>query len=145
MTPSEQRPHVSRFTSFVAGLMLGLTFLALNWGGWTGALAMVAFGGVACAFFLWEDVLSWRGGGRRPRRTPSQVRIAQLEGDLGLPVLTAGECWHCHRPLATEAKFCNYCGKTAEKPTANVCAACQTRNPLDSMFCSECGNRLPAA
>jgi hypothetical protein len=52
MTSSEQRPLASRFTSFVVGPTVGLRFLALNWGGWTGALAMVVFGGVACAFFL---------------------------------------------------------------------------------------------
>jgi Double zinc ribbon len=82
---------------------------------------------------------------QRENRGSQQTRIKELEGELGLPVVMVGECWNCHKPLAADAKFCTYCGKSSEKPTAKVCKRCQTRNPLDGVYCIECGKKLPAA
>ena len=100
-------------------------------------------GGGVCTIGACAFMLSWRREQRRSDQTLQQADIAQLEAELGLLVLMVGECWNCRRPLAAGAKYCTYCGKTAEQPTAKVCAACRTRNPLDGMYCSECGKRLP--
>jgi hypothetical protein len=123
-------------------VLAGSVFMFVAWGwSWSTLLLSLALLGLVGSLWFWVRVLTRLG--KDNDRMLSQARIAQLEGELGLPVVMAGECWNCHKPLAAGAKFCAYCGKTAEKPTAKVCAACQTRNPLDGMFCSECGQRLP--
>lgn len=44
-------------------------------------------------------------------------------------------CPNCWREAAESAVFCNHCGTQLQ----NICANCNTLNPLDSNFCSRCG------
>lgn len=44
-------------------------------------------------------------------------------------------CPNCWREAAESAVFCNHCGTQLQ----NICANCNTLNPIDSNFCSRCG------
>lgn len=76
-----------------------------------------------------------------PKSLPDKVEIAKLEAAQGIPVLTAGECRGCKKPLVAGAKFCTYC-KTTVIPEPNLCPVCQTRNPEDAIYCCECGTDI---
>lgn len=45
------------------------------------------------------------------------------------------QCPDCQREAIESAIFCNHCGTQLQ----NICANCNTLNPLDSNFCSRCG------
>lgn len=59
------------------------------------------------------------------------------------------KCTNCGRPLTAVAKFCPYCGTTAERPSAAIaserrfCASCGVENPPGSRFCKGCGQSIP--
>jgi hypothetical protein len=142
-TPEELRLRLTIVTLFVAVLTLTLALLAVVFWGVGIALAVLVVGGAVCTIEACAFMQSWWREQRRSDQALQQADIALLEAELGLPVTMVGECWSCHKPLAAGAKFCTYCGKMAEQPTAKVCATCQTRNPLDGVYCSECGKRLP--
>jgi membrane protease subunit (stomatin/prohibitin family) len=49
------------------------------------------------------------------------------------------ECPNCHRQIAADSAFCNYCGKKVENPDAVVCPKCGAVLPAGSKFCNKCG------
>ncbi len=49
-------------------------------------------------------------------------------------------CPYCRRETVASAVFCNHCGTQLQ----NICANCDTVNPIDSNFCSRCGSNLSA-
>ena len=48
------------------------------------------------------------------------------------------DCQNCSRAIVMQAKFCGYCGERV----AVACSSCETLNPPDGLFCSECGLHL---
>lgn len=60
------------------------------------------------------------------------------------------KCKNCGRPIASDMKFCPYCGimtKTAYKqdPTKNYCVFCGTEVPDDAPECPVCGTKREEA
>ena len=47
-------------------------------------------------------------------------------------------CTHCHGELLEGAKFCHHCGK--EQFPEKVCGACNTSNPIEALYCKNCGH-----
>ncbi len=52
-------------------------------------------------------------------------------------------CLSCGKELASEFRFCPYCGHDMQKPV--VCPNCQYLNESNSKFCQECGAPLRGA
>lgn len=78
---------------------------------------------------------------RQQEALATRRRIAQLEAEQGIPLVTEGTCPQCGKPLLAGAHFCSYC-KTPTARTALVCAVCGTRNAGDAIWCGACGAPL---
>lgn len=66
------------------------------------------------------------------------------------------KCIHCGKPLKKNVKFCIHCGtpidqsqigEQPELPPADerkeqICSVCGAKQSLESIFCTECGNRM---
>lgn len=57
------------------------------------------------------------------------------------PVRGAGWCRKCGAQLLSGAKHCIKCGALLD---STVCFSCGSTNPVEAMFCKNCGNKLSA-
>lgn len=101
-------------------------------------VAVIAATALAWYLIHW---LSHRRERRRRQVLAMQRRIAKLEAEQGIPLMTEGACPQCGKPLLTGAHFCSYC-KAPTPRTALVCATCGTRNAGDAIWCGACGTPL---
>lgn len=126
----------------LAGIVL-LIVAALLFGVYGWGLLLWPIVVVGALALLWYAVR--RISGRRARRQREalavQRRIAKLEAERGIPLVTEGACPNCGKPLISGAHFCSYC-KAPTPRTALVCAACGTRNAGDAIWCGACGTPL---
>ena len=115
---------------------------AFGWG-FLAQLLLIPVAIIAAAVLAWHTIhwLLHRRERRRRRVLAMQRRIAKLEAEQGIPLMTEGACPQCGKPLLASAHFCSYC-KAPTPRTALVCAVCGTRNAGDAMWCGACGAPL---
>jgi hypothetical protein len=97
---------------------------------------------VAAAMVLAILFLRRRDERRLQRALALRRRIATLEAEQGIPLMTDGICPQCGQQLIAGARFCSYC-KTPTDRVALACEKCGTRNAPDAVWCGACGAELP--
>lgn len=124
------------FFAFGPLLAFGLPLFAFGpISGFPATLAMIALG-----LYI---VLSISDHREAQRRVPldRELRIAEMEAELGIPPATRGNCRDCAKPLQLGAHFCAYC-RTPVVPKLRICPSCAATALPDAAWCPKCGLAL---
>ncbi len=126
------------FPFVVFGPLLAFVFPLFVFGpisGFPATLAMAALG-----LYIVLSITDHRTA-RRRAPLDQELRIAELEAELGIPPATRGNCRDCAKPLQLGAHFCAYC-RTPVVPKLRICPSCEATALPDAAWCPKCGMAL---
>lgn len=106
--------------------------------GFPATLSMVALG-----LYIVLSIIDHRTA-RRRAPLDQELRIAELEAELGIPPATRGNCRDCAKPLQLGAHYCGYC-RTPVVPKLRNCPSCEATALPDASWCPKCGMALDGA
>lgn len=162
-TGPNRREHTIDFDPLSSGLgfliLLGATWAIAVSAGWpmlaVGAVALLLAGvwGTGTVPRVWPKYQAWRVRVREAEAAKIQrlaaakrAKLARLEADAGVPLVTDGTCPQCQHALPVGAIYCPSCkAQVAVDPAdlVKTCPACGERQMDDAVVCHRCGAPQP--